>query len=101
MSIYTTAATAIMDTQLDLLTLASTLLAIERGVHPLSYRRGWSTVAGYCADLRFSRPEETDRLASRLAVRAAHWAGQLGCPVAKVQALAGRLRGDAEVRAAA
>ena len=98
---YTTSAVAIMDTQLDTLTLAATLLAIERGVHPLSYRRGWGAVEGYCAELRFCRPEEADRLAGRLAVRAAHWAVQLGCPVAKVQALAGQLRGSAELRAAA
>lgn len=61
MTIYSTSATAIMDSQLDLLRLASTLLAIERGVHPVNHHRGLGTVVGYCAELRFCRPEEVDR----------------------------------------
>ncbi len=101
MTIYATTAASIVDTQLDPLTLASTLLAIERGVHPLCHRRGWSAVVGYCAELRFCRPEEADRLAGRLSTRAAHWAALIGCTVAKVLALSNQLRGGAELLAAA
>ncbi len=101
MTIYATGATAIVDTQLDPLTLASTLLAIERGAHPLSHRRGWNAVVSYCDELRFCRPEEAARLARRLSTQAPHWAAMLGCAAAKVQALAGELHGGTELRAAA